>query len=337
MTTPAHGGASARVDDRFPGLAFHGNPLDRRSERRDDAAFLDALFTRADAQTVLIAGDVPALGGGGTPTPFHAVSQARALPCAEVALLGLRESGAPVFATLLADEAIAVEGEKEATVSWDTRRVVVRGRPDIALRDLRSLAAEGVFGPEDTAILAQAKALMHWHARHRFCSNCGAKTRLAAAGWRRECDGCRAQHFPRTDPVAIMLATDGERCLLGRQARFPRGMYSALAGFVESGETIEEAARRELFEEAGVRVSSVAYLASQPWPFPMTLMIGCIARAETRELTIDRTELEDARWFSREEIRAVLEKRHPDGVTAPQPIAIAHHLITAWALHGASA
>ncbi len=139
------------------------------------------------------------------------------------------------------------------------------------------------------------------------------------AGWRRDCPRCKAIHFPRTDPVVIMLAVDGDACLLGRQPRFPKGMYSALAGFVEPGETIEAAVRREIREEAAVVCRAVQYFASQPWPFPASLMIGCFAEAESRSLEIDRVELEDARWFSRDEAIALIERRHPDGLMAPTP------------------
>jgi NAD+ diphosphatase len=180
-------------------------------------------------------------------------------------------------------------------------------------------------------MLAAAKALMDWHARHRFCSNCGAPTEVAVAGWRRDCPICKALHFPRTDPVVIMLAVDGDACLLGRQPRFPKGMYSALAGFVEPGETIEAAVRREIREEAAVTCRAVQYFASQPWPFPASLMIGCFAEAEGRSLEIDRVELEDARWFSRDEAVSLVERRHPDHLSAPTPMAIAHHLLKHWA------
>jgi NAD+ diphosphatase len=341
MTRPAHGGDFLRVDspvgaslggDLFPGLAFSGNPLDRVSEKRDDEAFVAARAAREDARTVLIARDAPTLRQtDGAPSPYFALPDLAAIGrVTETALLGVRASGAPVFAAALADDAVAAVGEKEATVSYDARQLAIADRPDLALRDMRSLAVDGLLDGADVAILAQAKALLGWHARHRFCSACGAPTRVAAAGWRRECAACRAQHFPRTDPVVIMLVVDGDRCLLGRQSRFPRGMYSALAGFVEAGETIEEAVRREIWEEAGVRCGPVRYLASQPWPFPTTLMIGCLARAATTELTIDQAELEDARWFSRDEVIAMRERRHPDAITTPHPVAIAHHLIAAW-------
>jgi NAD+ diphosphatase len=228
-----------------------------------------------------------------------------------------------------------VDAAGEPTI-LDRRQIVMPDRADLALTDLRTIAAQGLVAPPLVGILGQAKSLMGWHARHRFCPNCGAPTRLAAAGWRRECDACKAQHFPRVDPVVIMLAVDGEYCLLGRQARFPKGMYSCLAGFLEAGETIEDAVRREILEESGIATGRVAYLASQPWPFPSSLMLGCLAQAITREVEIDRIELEDARWFSREEAAAMLAGRHPGGLSAPQKMAIAHHIVRAWAVEGAS-
>jgi NAD+ diphosphatase len=184
--------------------------------------------------------------------------------------------------------------------------------------------------PEELGPLGEAKSLLYWHQRHRFCSACGAPSRMAAGGWRRECDACAAQHFPRTDPVVIMLAVRGDACLLGRQARFVPGMYSCLAGFVEPGETIEEAVRRETREEAGIGIGRVDYLCSQPWPFPSSLMIGCLAEALDEALAIDRQELEDARWFGRTEAALILAGKHPDGLICPPPIAIAHHLLGAF-------
>ena len=186
--------------------------------------------------------------------------------------------------------------------------------------------------PEDLAIYGGARSLVDWHARHRFCANCGTPTKPAKGGWQRNCEGCGAQHFPRTDPVTIMLVEHEDKLLLGRQPRFPPRMYSALAGFVEPGETIEEAVAREIHEEAGVRVRDVRYIASQPWPFPSQLMIGCTSVADDPELTIDETELDDARWFTRaelEEARAAGE-HGTDLLYFPRPFAIAHHLIAWW-------
>jgi NAD+ diphosphatase len=202
--------------------------------------------------------------------------------------------------------------------------------PDLLVTDLRSIAVQGLVDTEHLSALAEAKAILNWHARHRFCANCGALTAAVQGGWRRDCPACSAQHFPRTDPVVIMLATDGERCLLGRQPRFPPGMWSCLAGFVEPGETIEAAVAREIREEAGIICDEVRYFASQPWPFPMSLMIGCHAIARSHDIAIDRTELEDAHWFAREEVARMLMRTHSQRWMTPPPIAIAYHLIRAW-------
>ena len=191
--------------------------------------------------------------------------------------------------------------------------------------------------PEELSIYGGAKSLVDWHARHKFCANCGAPTKPAKGGWQRDCmpedqGGCGAQHFPRTDPVTIMLVEHEGKLLLGRQPRFPPKIYSALAGFVEPGETIEEAVAREVWEEAGVRVGNVQYLASQPWPFPSQLMIGCTSVAESAELTIDKTELDDARWFTREELEDA-RNAGPGGnetLIFPQRFAIAYHLVNWW-------
>ena len=204
----------------------------------------------------------------------------------------------------------------------------------VTLTDLRALATTGAATPEHLGALAQARSLLYWHSRHGFCANCGAATAATNGGYRRDCPECKAEHFPRTDPVVIMLAIlgqgAGERVLLGRQPRFPPGMYSALAGFLEPGETIEAAVRRETQEEAGVRIGRVRYHASQPWPFPASLMIGCHAEALSETIVRDATELEDCRWFNRAEVAAMLDGRHPEGFKAPNPIAIAHWLVRAW-------
>ena len=315
-----------------PAFGFHGGPLDRVSERREDAAFVAALRGRADAKAVLIAREMPILPRGPAPlAPYFPLAEVGRLGGAQFeALLGIDAAGAPTFAALLPDEAVEqLSGDSEGFL--DRRQLVIPGRGDLALTDLRSIAVQGLVTPDALAVLGQAKAILSWHARHGFCANCGAPTRVTAAGWRRECDACKALHFPRTDPVVIMLALDGERCLLGRQSRWPEGMYSCLAGFVEPGETIEEAVRREIREESGVICGEVAYLASQPWPFPSSLMIGCLTRATSREIVVDRVELEDARWFTRDDVMAMFEKRHPEGLTAPMPMAIAHHILRVWA------
>jgi NAD+ diphosphatase len=314
------------------GLGYVVDWFDRGSYRREDPVEVARLRAREDARALLIARDMPLLWNAEKGLdPLLPMREIEALGGAQVeALLGLAPNGAPIFIALLADEAVELRSDTSDGF-LDRRILVVPGREDLKLVDLRSIAMGGLVPQDQTAMLAAAKALMHWHARHRFCSNCGTPTEVAVAGWRRDCPVCKAIHFPRTDPVVIMLAVDGDACLLGRQPRFPKGMYSALAGFVEPGETIEAAVRREIREESAVVCRAVQYFASQPWPFPASLMIGCFAEAESRSLEIDRVELEDARWFSRDETIALIERRHPDGLMAPTPMAIAHHLLKRWA------
>jgi len=230
--------------------------------------------------------------------------------------LGLRD-GAPIFGMGIASAA----AEK------------LIGRNDVAVAELRGMAMQGVLPPEQLSAIAMAKSLVSWHQRHGFCANCGARTSMKEGGWKRECPSCKAEHFPRTDPVVIMLVSSGDKALLGRQKQFMPGMYSCLAGFVEAAETIEDAVRREIFEESGIRVTDVNYYMTQPWPYPSSLMIGCTARATNEDIVVDRVELEDARWFDRAELALMHKRQHPDGLFAAHPFAIAHHLIGQW-LHG---
>lgn len=207
-----------------------------------------------------------------------------------------------------------------------------QGAAGPAYADPRAWQAMTMLSPPDLAIYGAARSLVDWHSRHRFCAKCGAPTTLAKGGWQRSCSACEAQHFPRTDPVTIMLVEYEDMLLLGRQPRFPPRMYSALAGFVEPGETIEEAVAREVHEEAGVTVRDVQYLSSQPWPFPSQLMIGCHAIADDPEIIIDRTELDDARWFTRAELQDARAAGSDgnDTLIFPREFAIAHTLLTWW-------
>ena len=259
-------------------LAFTGSPLDRDDHTRADPTRLAEARAHPDARLLVLDGLVPPLGEGNA-----LVYEPLTDDTADLVFLGLRD-GAPVFVP------VAEKG--------DTRQGYEQ-------RDARAVLP--LLGAGDLAIYGEARALADWHARHRFCANCGAPTALAKGGWQRDCGGCGASHFPRTDPVAIMLVEHDGALLLGRGLGWDEGVYSALAGFVEPGETIEEAVAREVLEEAGVAVRDVRYVASQPWPFPSQLMIGCHSYADDRALTVDTTELADARWFTRKEIAAAMQ------------------------------
>lgn len=193
--------------------------------------------------------------------------------------------------------------------------------------DLRSIAPELL--PGAAAMAATAKGVLEWHRTHRFCARCGNPSTMDEGGWRRRCGTCDALHFPRTDPVVIMAVLDQDNVLLGRQSVWPEGMWSLLAGFMEPGETVEDAVRRETLEETGVKVGKVGYLASQPWPFPTNLMIGCQAKALTRKITVDATELEDAQWISRAKMQVIMEDRHPK-IRPPRLGAIARSILLDW-------
>lgn len=293
-----------------PPLGYVERPLDRAAHlRRDAAPLLEADAARA----YLIGGEHVAMRRSGVLSdPLFPLAEARRWSAAEPLFLGL-DGAAPRFA-----------------IPFDPALREAMEADGLKLPDLRSAAAGGFLASEHLSALACGKALAGWHARHRFCSNCGAPTRAIEAGWRRDCPSCGAQHFPRTDPVAIMLVSLGERCLLGRQPHFPPGMWSCLAGFVEPGETFEDAVRRETLEEAGIATSRVTYQACQPWPFPMSLMIGCRAEATSADIVVDHAELEDARWFAVDEVAHMLAKTHPAGLFVPPPVAIAHHLVRAF-------
>ncbi len=196
--------------------------------------------------------------------------------------------------------------------------------------DFRSLLYGGLAADDEASAIAQGGSLIHWHSVNRHCGRCGERSIAALGGYRRDCVQCGLNIFPRTDPVVIMLAVRGEACLLGRSKNFPPGWYSTLAGFVEPGETIEAAVRRETFEESGIRIGRVKYHASQPWPFPQSLMIGAFGEALNEEVLIDDAELDDCRWFSRDELRSMVEDRHPQGLRCPPRRAIAWTLISQW-------
>ena len=275
-------------------LAYVLNPLDRRANDRPNAEWVSHQRRRADAKLIRISGDAALLHAGRLVTDNEATAE-------HAVFLGLDAQDVPWFAF----RTEAMEG----------------------MRDLRSLAMEEALPATELGMLAQARSLLQWHERRTYCSNCAAKLVVADAGYRRHCPGCGMDHFPRTDPVAIMVVRHEGSILLGRQSSWKPGMYSALAGFVEPGETIEDAARREVFEESGVKVGAVRYVTSQPWPFLSNLMIGLIGEAVSTEIRLDENELEDARWFPAADARMMMDRTHPDGLYAANPYAIAHELV----------
>ena len=304
-----------------PILGYTNSLIDRAAERRNDEGFLAALDANTNACCYAIGGELVALKkDGARNNPLFSPAQARALGAVtETIFLGV------------------LDGQGRLGIGIAPAAMeVLKTRTDLLVTDLRSIAVQGLVEADHLPPLAEAKALLHWHARHRHCSNCGAPTNVSDAGWRRDCPACSGQHFPRTDPVVIMLAIDGERGLLGRSARFVANSWSCLAGFIEPGETLEDAVRRETHEEAGIDSGKVRYFASQPWPFPSSLMIGCYAQALSTEIVIDKNELENARWFSRDEAAAMLTRSHPEGLITPPPVAIAHHIIRGWVENGAA-
>ncbi|MEO0328418.1 MAG: NAD(+) diphosphatase [Pseudomonadota bacterium] len=197
--------------------------------------------------------------------------------------------------------------------------------------DLRSLLYSSSVAAEQASVVAQAGSILHWHSMNKYCGRCGALSQSKIGGYRRDCPSCEAKIFPRTDPVVIMLPVQGERCVMGRSPHFPPGWYSTLAGFVEPGETIEDAVRRETFEESGIEIARVRYHASQPWPFPHSLMIGIHCEATSDTITMDESELEDCRWFTREDVKMMMNETHPDGIICPPNKAISSALIQYWA------
>ena len=293
-----------------PPLVFAGSPLDRGELLRRDPDKLAAQATRENAWTMVLFRGLPAITGGDGLGWLKLDECTRLYGPAllQVYLGELR--GDPVFATELAQEPPAEAG--------------------LAFMDARQAAM--ALSQGEAAIFAHAKALLAWHERHGFCANCGLATEIVCGGAKRVCGGCQAEHFPRVDPVVIMLAVDGENCLLGRQASWPPGIWSALAGFVEPAETIEEACARELQEEAGViaDIAAIRYVMTQPWPFPSSMMVGLVAPVTHARVKVDQHELEDARWFSRDEVRAMLVGRHPDAQLPPS-VAIARRLVELWA------
>jgi NAD+ diphosphatase len=296
--------------------------LDRQGMRRTDEAYLVQLMAHVDARFMVLADQKPVIRSNEARTEValrwltRGDLERAGLPVADALFLGVtRDTGAGRFAI-----SVTEHRTRHAPGAIELLRPIV---------DLRTLAMQGVMSPDDLSLAAQAKALSHWHEGHRCCGHCGGTTLVKDGGWKRKCWACGQEHFPRTDPVVIMLVVSGEQCLLGHEARFSKEpkMYSTLAGFIEPGEDPEHAVRREVFEEAGLDIGVVTYHSAQPWAFPHSLMIGCIAHANTTDVTIDPAEIEEARWFGRDEVRHMLAGSHPQRWWVPGKQAIARALI----------
>lgn len=311
-------------------IPLAANPIDRAAHRRSETDWLASARQDPDVLVCLLQAGNPLVEGGrghGHASRPGSVTAAPRQPLVWLGpeafglghdnevFLGEDRQGSPVFALDMPGEFSLAGSLIEGLGDWE---------------DMRAAAA--ILSPLEANCVSTARSLFEWHHRHGFCANCGAPSEVTEAGWKRICTDCAAEHFPRTDPVAIMLAARGDRCLLGRGLGWPPGFVSCLAGFVEPGETVEQAAARELEEEAGIKAdpASTEYLFCQPWPFPSSLMIGLILQAETEEITIDPKEIESAHWLTRDEVRAMLAGEH-DTFFCPPPMAIAHHVIRTWA------
>ncbi len=306
-------------------VTFGGSGLDRAAALRSDPKAIAGLLARGlvlalwRGKPLVVSGDRlvwlpaghPVLAHGGDDLVFLGIDDGTPRFAADISAWS-PEAGAPGIEAGFFDP------------SEQTHPALVPGQ---VFTELRGAMAR--LSSRDAELAATARALLHWHRSHGFCAACGARSVMQTAGWQRGCPACGAQHFPRTDPVVIMLVTRGNQVLLGRSPGWPEGMYSLLAGFVEPGETIEAAVRREVTEETGVQIGRVSYLASQPWPFPASLMIGCAAEALSTEIVIDPAELEAALWISREDMVGVMAADHP--VIKPTRLgSIAHFLLANW-------
>lgn len=311
-----------------------GGGLDRKAQLREDPAALDQAWSSPDTQVLILwRGKILSQRSDPERGPDALAWIASQHPVAQSAqdaalYLGAKPDGAHVFACDISAWKPDALDEMALASFVDLSE---QQHPDLPIgmvfTELRRIMAR--LSPLEAELAATAKALLSWHQSHQFCASCGHKSELKQAGWQRQCPSCSALHFPRTDPVVIMLITNGDDVLMGRSPGWPEGMYSLLAGFVEPGETLEAAVRREVWEETGVRVGQVDYLSSQPWPFPMSLMFGCSGIATSRDITIDPKEIEDAIWVSRQEMMTVFAGNHP--VLKPsRKGAIAHFLLENW-------
>jgi NAD+ diphosphatase len=300
--------------------------LNRMAEKRSDKAWIEERLADKNTRFLLFADLSLAVVSNAdkseTELRWYSTDEIQKLgvELQDTLLLGCNTDGHAVFAVSLKEaEAKAVPGGMDAL------------KP---LVDLRSLAMQGALPPEDLSLAGMGRALAAWHGMSKCCGRCGGYTRVRDAGWRRKCRACGQEFYPRSDPAVIVLITDGTRCLLGHHKRYAHKFYSTLAGFVEPGEDFEACVRREMREETGITIGEVTYMASQPWPFPHLMMVGCWAQALTTEVTLEEEELHDARWFTRDEVRLMMEDKHPEDIKVPGPHSIAYALIRSFVESG---
>lgn len=306
----------------LPNIPFGGLKLNRLSGQREDPGFIDVQLANANAQFIIFDSARPLVKSdeNGYYSVVYLNQSAIGQLLGQIQkpiFIGIDENQNPIFVC-------------ELTKSFDPNSSFLKDLGEFC--ELRTILMR--TNPNDLPLLGLGRSLYDWHARHGFCSNCGTATNVQKNGWARKCNSCGADHFPRVDPVAIMLVINEDKCLLGRSKNFPPGFYSLLAGFIEPGETIEEGCQREIYEETNIIAEQFKILGSQPWPFPAQLMIGLHAQAKTTEIKIDPEELEDARWFSKDEARQLLSKDglEVNGIQSfgPRRVAIAHFLLNAW-------
>lgn len=306
-------------------VTFGGSGLDRAAHERKDT---QTLWRDPTARIIVMWRGKPMVAKDHTKLVTVEVEHAIVTDAsADHVYLG-RNAGAPVFAIdISAWEPDAHDDSTMDTFLDPTEQMHPSMDGMAVFAELRAIMTH--LSPRDAELAATARAIFGWHASHRFCSTCGHLSDFAMGGWQRDCPACARSHFPRTDPVVIMLITRDDRVLVGRSPGWPEGMYSLLAGFVEPGETLEAAVRREVKEESGITVGRVSYLASQPWPFPASLMFGCRGEALDDEISVDADELEDAMWVSRADMHIVFAGQHPVMKPAREG-AIAHFLLDNW-------
>ncbi|WND03366.1 NAD(+) diphosphatase [Temperatibacter marinus] len=288
-------------------IMFAGNPLNRMDNYRPDSQLDEKWRSHPDSKIILTWRDKVAITSD-YKIKWHSKADLQTYEHEQAVFLGMDQNDTPYYATALVEENDAIK-----------------------FKDLRSLAFNATAGDEELAMAAQGKSMLDWHRSHAYCGKCGEQSTMRKMGYERKCSACDSSHFPRTDPVVIMLGVhlETDSILVGRPHNLFEGVYTALAGFMEPGESIEEATARELHEEAGVKVTKVHYVASQPWPYPSTLMIGCIAEIESKDLEIDHEELDDARWFSRKEAQEIMDGKK-ENLMFPPPLAIARQLLEFW-------